>query len=93
MSKSDAFAAKIANTRQTKIFMPFFALPERLPTFATLMHGEHHCARMVTRIRHYESHDNSFTNCCNVAPLRYEGEPDVARGRFSNIQGLRVCGI
>ena len=32
--KNDAFAAKISNTRQTKIFMAIFALAERLPTSA-----------------------------------------------------------
>ena len=59
--------------RQTKNVKPFFALAESLPTFAILIHSEHQCARMVTRIRHYESYDKSVTNCCNVAPLRYKG--------------------
>ena len=35
----DAFFAKIANTRLTKIFVAIFALVERLPTSATLTHG------------------------------------------------------
>ena len=92
-AKATHLPQKIANTRQTKSFKPFFALAESLPTFATLIHSEHQCARMVTRIRHYESYDKSVRNCCNLAPLSYKGEPDVARGRFSDIQGLRVCGI
>ena len=36
MRKNDAFVAKRANTRLTKIFMVMFALAERLPTSATL---------------------------------------------------------
>ena len=34
--KKDAFFAKVANTRLTKIWMAIFALAERLPTSATL---------------------------------------------------------
>jgi len=34
--EDDAFVAKIENTLLTKIFMPIFALAERLPTSATL---------------------------------------------------------
>ena len=37
--KNDAFVAKIANTRLTGIFMAIFAFAERLPTSATLTHG------------------------------------------------------
>ena len=36
MRKNDAFVARIANTRPTKIFVGFFALVERMPTSATL---------------------------------------------------------
>ena len=35
-AQNDAFVAKIANTRLTKICVAIFALAERLPTFATL---------------------------------------------------------
>ena len=35
--KSDAFDAKIVNTRLTKIFIAIFAPDERLPSSATLM--------------------------------------------------------
>ena len=34
--KNDVFVTKIANTYQTKIFMPIFALADRLPTSANL---------------------------------------------------------
>ena len=37
MCKNDAFVAKIANMRRTKIFVAIFALAERLPTSATLL--------------------------------------------------------
>ena len=36
MRKNDASVAKIANTRLTNIFVPIFALAERLPTSATV---------------------------------------------------------
>ena len=37
--KNNAFAAKIVNTRLTKVFMVIFALAEMLPTSATLIQG------------------------------------------------------
>ena len=37
MRKNDAFAAKIAKTRLTKIFVAIFAFAERLPTSASLL--------------------------------------------------------
>ena len=42
--------------RQTKNFKPFFALAESLPTFATLIHSEHQCTRMVLRVYDIMSH-------------------------------------
>ena len=38
-AQNDAFVAKIANTRRTKIFVGIFALAEKLPTSATLWWG------------------------------------------------------
>ena len=40
MRKKDAFVAKFANTRLTKILVAIFALAERLPTSATLFGRE-----------------------------------------------------
>ena len=40
MRINDAFVAKIAITRLTKICVAIFALAERLPIFATLAHIE-----------------------------------------------------
>ena len=39
MRINDAFVAKIAITRLTKICVAIFALAERLPTSATLLHA------------------------------------------------------
>ena len=38
--KNDAFVAKIANSRLTKVCVGIFALAERLPTSATLPQGK-----------------------------------------------------
>ena len=62
MRKNDAFVAKIANTRLTKIFKALFALAERLPTFASL------CLSVVHNISVLEFHYKRKKYFVSVTP-------------------------